>query len=85
MQQAADLRHLGRPHRFSDKEVQRDAKMVSYKVVDKASKPYVSVDIAGETKTFSPEEVSAMILTKVRRSLASLLSGGKDHWPPLPC
>ena len=46
--------------------MQRDAKMVSYKVVDKGSKPQISVNIAGETKTFSPEEVSAMILTKVR-------------------
>jgi molecular chaperone DnaK (HSP70) len=45
--------------------VQRDAKMVSYKVIDKASKPYVSVNIAGEDKTFSPEEISAMVLIKV--------------------
>ncbi len=63
----------GKLRRFADKEVQRDAKMVSYKVVDKASKPHVSVDIAGETKSFSPEEVSAMILTKVcTHSLAVL-------------
>ena len=36
--------------RYADKEVQRDAKMVSYKVVDKGTKPYVEVDIAGEKK-----------------------------------
>jgi hypothetical protein len=35
---------------FKDKEVQRDAKMVSYKVVDKGAKPYVEVDVAGEKK-----------------------------------
>ncbi len=35
---------------FKDKEVQRDAKMVSYKVVDKAAKPYVEVEISGEKK-----------------------------------
>ncbi len=35
---------------FKDKEVQRDAKMVSYKVVDKSAKPYVEVDVAGEKK-----------------------------------
>lgn len=52
-------------HRFADKEVQRDSKMVSYKVVDKIGKPYVSVNIAGEEKTYSPEEISAMVLTKV--------------------
>ena len=54
-----------RVHRFADKEVQRDSKMVSYKVVDKIGKPYVSVNIAGEEKTYSPEEISAMVLTKV--------------------
>jgi hypothetical protein len=36
--------------RYADKEVQRDAKMVSYKVVDKGTKPYVEVDISGEKK-----------------------------------
>ena len=59
-------------HRFADKEVQRDAKMVSYKVVDKTGKPYVSVDIAGEEKTYSPEEISAMVLTKVSASALHL-------------
>ena len=35
---------------FKDKEVQRDAKMVSYKVVDKETKPYIEVEISGEKK-----------------------------------
>lgn len=65
MLQRAKVR--GASCRFADKEVQRDAKMVSYKVVDKSGKPYVSVNIGGEEKSFSPEEVSAMILTKVGR------------------
>ena len=30
--------------------MQRDAKMVSYKVVDKSAKPYVEVDVAGDKK-----------------------------------
>ena len=38
------------PCSFKDKEVQKDAKIVSYKVVDKASKPYVEVTIADEKK-----------------------------------
>ena len=33
--------------------MQRDAKMVSYKVVDKSAKPYVEVDVAGEKKVRS--------------------------------
>lgn len=35
---------------FKDKEVQRDAKMVPYKIVDKGGKPNVEVKVAGETK-----------------------------------
>ena len=38
---------------FKDKEVQRDAKMVSYKVVDKEAKPYIEVEIGGEKKVGS--------------------------------
>ncbi|KAK9808266.1 hypothetical protein WJX73_005089 [Symbiochloris irregularis] len=64
-------RLIGR--KFKDKEVQRDAKMVSYKVVDKAAKPYVEVDMAGSTKTFSPEEISAMILTKMKDTAEAYL------------
>ena len=53
---------------FKDKEVQRDAKMVSYDVVDKKGKPYVQVEVSGEKKTFSPEEISAMILSKMKET-----------------
>ncbi len=48
------LEHAARS--FMDKEVQRDAKLVSYDIVEKASKPYISVDIGGEVKVFSPGE-----------------------------
>jgi hypothetical protein len=49
------------PCRFSDAEVQRDAKLVSYKIVDKGGKPYVSVDVKGEQRVFSPEEVCCRV------------------------
>jgi len=57
-------RLIGR--KFDDKEVQRDLKWLPYKVVSKAGKPYVSVDTTNGTKQLSPEEVSAMILTKMK-------------------
>merc|ERR1719327_469953 len=41
-------------------------KMVPYKIVSKNSKPYVSVETQGGQKTLSPEEVSAMVLTKMK-------------------
>ena len=60
--------------RFDDKEVQRDMKLVPYKIVNKDSKPYIQVKVKdGETKTFSPEEVSAMILTKMKETAEAFL------------
>ncbi|KAK9833849.1 hypothetical protein WJX74_007814 [Apatococcus lobatus] len=58
---------------FKDKEVQRDAKLVAYKIVDKATKPYVEVEFKGETKSFSPEEISSMILAKMRDTAEAYL------------
>ena len=59
--------------RFSDANVQRDKKLVSYNVVDHNGKPYVKVPVRGEDKTFSPEEVSAMILGKMKETAEAYL------------
>lgn len=49
-------------------------KLVPYKIVNKASKPYIEVKVKdGETKVFSPEEVSAMILTKMKETAEAYL------------
>lgn len=61
---------------FEDKEVQRDLKYLPYKVVSKSGKPYVKVDTKdGETK-LSPEQVSAMILIKMKEIAEAYL--GRD-------
>ena len=53
---------------FKDKEIQRDKKLVSYNIVDKNGKPYVSTQVnGGELKVLSPEEISAMVLTKMKQ------------------
>lgn len=53
---------------YKDKEVQKDKKLVSYNIVDKNGKPYVSAVVnGGELKTLSPEEISAMILIKMKQ------------------
>ena len=41
---------------------------MSYDIVDKDSKPYVKVkNVKGsDTKVFAPEEISAMVLTKMK-------------------
>ena len=61
---------------FADKEVQRDLKYLSYKVVDKAGKPYVSIETPSGKKVMSPEEISAMILTKMKEVAEAYL--GKE-------
>jgi len=60
--------------RFEDKEVQRDMKLVPYKIVNKDGKPYIQVKIKdGETKVFSPEEISAMVLIKMKETAEAFL------------
>lgn len=43
-----------------------------FKVIDDGGNPKVEVEYLGETKQFSPQEISAMVLTKVRSCLLYL-------------
>ena len=65
--------------RYEDKEVQRDKKLVSYDIVDRQGKPYVAVDVKGEQKVFSPEEISAMILQKMKDTAEAYLGKTVKH------
>ena len=67
-------RLIGR--KFSDKEVQMDMKLVPYTIVNKETKPYIQVEDSEGIKTFSPEEISAMILHKMKETAEAYL--GKD-------
>ncbi|PKX94535.1 molecular chaperone Hsp70 [Aspergillus novofumigatus IBT 16806] len=66
-------RLIGR--RFQDAEVQSDMKHWPFKVIDKASKPVIEVEFKGETKQFTPEEISSMVLTKMRETAEAYLGG----------
>jgi heat shock protein 5 len=70
--------------RFDDPEVQRDMKLMPYKIVSKGGKPYVQVQWKGEDKTFSPEEISAMILTKMKETAEAYL-GLKVNYAVVTC
>jgi heat shock protein 5 len=71
-------RLIGR--QFEDKEVQRDLKWLSYDVVNKAGKPYIKAAVqGGEVKTLSPEEISAMILIKMKEIAENYLGREVKH------
>ena len=52
---------------------------MSYDIVDKGGKPFVSVDVAGAAKVFSPEEISAMILQKMKDTAEAFLGKPVKH------
>ena len=59
---------------FDDKTVQEDIKHFPYKVkAGKDKRPTVEVSLNGEEKNFHPEEISAMILTKMKETAESYL------------
>ncbi|CAO3649265.1 unnamed protein product [Cunninghamella blakesleeana] len=45
----------------------------SFKVVEKDTKPIIQVDYKGETKNFTPEEISSMVLIKMRETAEAYL------------
>ncbi|KFH46699.1 Heat shock 70 kDa protein-like protein [Hapsidospora chrysogenum ATCC 11550] len=66
-------RLIGR--KFSDAEVQSDMKHFPFKIIDKGGKPVIQVEFKGEEKTFTPEEISSMVLTKMRETAEAYLGG----------
>ncbi|KAM9954067.1 hypothetical protein ACTFIR_009191 [Dictyostelium discoideum] len=66
-------RLIGR--KFSDSVVQSDMKHWPFKVITNKTddKPLIQVDFKGETKTFSPEEISSMVLSKMKETAESYL------------
>lgn len=66
-------RLIGR--KFSDAEVQADMKHFPFKVIEKNSKPIIEVEYKGEQKQFTPEEISSMVLIKMRETAESYLGG----------
>ena len=51
---------------YSDSKIEKYCNTLPYKVVDKNNKPYVEVNFKDEKKEFSPEQISAMILEKMK-------------------
>lgn len=58
---------------FQDATVQNDIKYFSFNVVDVKGKPMVQVDVDGKTTEFSPEQISAMVLQKMKTTAEAYL------------
>lgn len=61
---------------FTDKTVQDDLKLWPFKINNKNNKPHVQVKVGEKDKQFSPEEVSAMVLVKMKEIAEAYL--GKE-------
>merc|ERR550534_1999831 len=70
-------RMIGR--RYSDKVVQKDIKLWPFEVVNKDGKPYVKVQYQDAERTFAPEEISAMVLTKMKHVAEAYLGKEVSH------
>merc|ERR1712121_232249 len=64
-------RLLGR--KFNDPSVQSDKKHWSFNVVDDNDKPKIQVEFKGQEKVFTPEEISSMVLTKMKDTAEAFL------------
>lgn len=64
-------RLIGR--RFEDTTVQSDMKHWPFKVISEGGKPKIEVEHKGEVKRFFPEEISAMVLVKMRETAEAFL------------
>lgn len=67
-------RLIGR--RFDDQKIQDDMKHWPFTVINDCGKPKIQVEFKGEMKKFAPEEVSSMVLTKMRE-IAEIYLGSK--------
>ncbi|CAH3195294.1 unnamed protein product [Porites evermanni] len=64
-------RLIGR--RFDDPAVQSDMTHWPFQVVNESGRPKIRVEYKGETKTFYAEEISSMVLTKMKETAEAYL------------
>jgi heat shock protein 5 len=64
---------------FNDPSVQADLKYWPFKIINKKSKPHVQVELSGERKIFAAEEISAMVLSKMKEIAESYLGHNVTH------
>lgn len=64
-------RLIGR--KYTDQAIQNDMKLWPFKVINDKGAPKISVTFKGETKHYAPEEISAMVLEKMKSTAEAYL------------
>merc|ERR1719500_670162 len=64
-------RLIGR--KFGDATVQSDMKHWPFDIIDESTKPKIQVEYKGDKKTFYPEEISSMVLIKMKETAEAYL------------
>jgi len=70
-------RLIGR--KMDDQDMKRDMKHWPFKVQEKNGKPAITVNFKGENRDFSPEEISAMVLVKMKETAEAYLGHKVTH------
>ncbi|KIS71057.1 putative Hsp70 family ATPase KAR2 [Mycosarcoma maydis] len=64
---------------WGESDLKKDAKHLPFKLVEKNGKPAIQVTVNGEKKVFTPEEVSAMVLQKMKETAEAYLGHKVTH------
>jgi len=64
-------RLIGR--RFNDSDIQKDMKHWPFQVVQKDNNPQIRIKYKGKYETFTPEQISSMVLTKMKETAEAYL------------
>ncbi|KAK0528373.1 ATPase with role in protein import into the ER [Tilletia horrida] len=70
-------RLIGR--KWGDGDVKRDQKHLPFKLVEKAGKSAIQVKVNGKDRVFTPEEISAMVLQKMKETAEAYLGHPVTH------
>ncbi|GAA5801445.1 hypothetical protein HPULCUR_006891 [Helicostylum pulchrum] len=70
-------RLIGR--RYADKEVKQDMRHFPFTLINKNGAPNIKVAVKGEDKIFTPEEISGMVLTKMKETAEAYLGKPVTH------
>jgi molecular chaperone DnaK (HSP70) len=70
-------RLIGR--KYTDRTVKKDMKLWPFDVVNKDGKPYISIEHKGAKKQFAAEEISAMVLQKMKQIAEDYLGHEVTH------